>query len=105
MSYAKEFLAGLIVAASLVTNIINKSPARIIPVQEYVRTGIVYAVEYADDTIVVETLDGELWAFYGCEDWECGDICELTFMDAGILNYIWDDEITNVCYLGRRATP
>lgn len=66
----------------------------------YPACGIVYGLEYADDAVIVMTPDGELWEFYGCEDWAIGDICAMTFADAGIPNYIWDDEIIDVRYVG-----
>ena len=66
----------------------------------YPMCGIVYALEYADDAVIVVTPDGELWEFYGCEDWAVGDICAMTFKDAGIPDYIWDDEIIETRYVG-----
>lgn len=67
---------------------------------EYRRLTTVYSLEPADDVVIVVDSDGELWDFYGVEDWHVGDYCELTMIDAGISNYQWDDEITLALYKG-----
>lgn len=67
---------------------------------EYKRMTTVYSLEHADDAVIVVDNDGELWEFYGCEDWAIGDWCELTMIDAGKPGYKWDDEITRTIYKG-----
>lgn len=67
---------------------------------EYKRMTTVYGLEPADDAVIVVDGDGELWEFYGVEDWAVGDWCELTMIDAGKPGYKWDDEITRTIYKG-----
>ena len=71
---------------------------------EYRRLTTVYALEPADDAVIVVDNDGELWEFTGIEDWTVGDYCELTMIDTGISNYQWDDEITRTIYKGVNET-
>ena len=71
---------------------------------EYKRMTTVYSLEHADDAVIVVDSDGELWEFYGVEDWAVGDYCELTMIDAGKPGYKWDDEITRTIYKGVNET-
>ena len=67
---------------------------------EYRKMTTVYSLDPADDAVIVVDNDGELWEFYGVEDWAIGDYCELTMIDAGKPGYKWDDEITHTVYKG-----
>ena len=67
---------------------------------EYKRMTTVYGLDPADDAVIVVDNDGELWEFYGVEDWNVGDYCELTMIDSGKPGYKWDDEITRTVYKG-----
>ena len=67
---------------------------------EYRRLTTVYSLDPADDAVIVVDNDGELWEFYGVEDWHVGDYCELTMIDSGKPGYKWDDEITRTIYKG-----
>lgn len=71
---------------------------------EYKRMTTVYSLDHADDAVIVVDSDGELWEFYGVEDWAVGDLCELTMIDAGKPGYKWDDEITRTVYKGVNET-
>ena len=77
----------------------KKDPAPAAPA-EYKRLTTVYSLEPADNAVIVVDSDGELWEFYGVEDWAVGDWCELTMIDAGKSGYTWDDEITRTVYKG-----
>lgn len=66
----------------------------------YPKCGVVYALEYAEDAVIVQDFTGELWEFYGIEDWMVGDIVAMTMLDAGLPDYIWDDEIIAAVYDG-----
>ena len=81
----------------------KKGPAPASPA-EYRRLTTVYSLEPSDDAVIVVDSDGELWEFYGVEDWEIGDYCELTMIDAGKPGYKWDDEITRTIYKGVNET-
>ena len=68
------------------------------PVAEtYANTGRVMAV--GTDTVIVEDYSGNLWAFYGCEDWQEGDCVSLVMSD-NATEEIYDDEILSVRYSG-----
>lgn len=67
----------------------------------YTRYGTVYGLEYAEGAVIVETDDGELWEFYNgptTEDWMIDDGCLLTFIDAGVPGWMYDDEIVHARY-------
>ena len=63
----------------------------------YPETGVV--VEIYDDTVVVETYTGNLFAFYGAEDWMIGDCISLIMDGCGTAN-VKDDVIITVKYSG-----
>ena len=63
----------------------------------YPETGVV--VEIHDDIVVVETSTGNLFEFYGSEDWFVGDIASM-IMDSCGTTYVKDDVIITVKYSG-----
>lgn len=65
----------------------------------YAATGRVLALSTGTDTVVVEDYNGNLWTFYGVEDWQEGDCVSLVMSDAGT-EEIYDDEILSVRYSG-----
>ena len=54
---------------------------------------------YSISTTVTEINDGNIWEFYGVEDWEVGDSCALT-MYYNKTEQIFDDEIIRTTYCG-----
>lgn len=65
----------------------------------YPETAVVREVDYATDTVTVECGNGNLFSFYGTDDWEEGDICSMLMNDKGTEN-ITDDEILSMKYSG-----
>ena len=65
----------------------------------YPLTTKVVEVNYADDTVTVETFTGFLFSFEGCEDWAEGD-CASLIMDDNGTEKIFDDEIIMAQYGG-----
>lgn len=63
----------------------------------YPETGKV--VEICNDVVTVETSTGNLFAFYGAEDWFVGDIVSM-IMDSCGTTEITDDMIIAVKYSG-----
>ena len=63
----------------------------------YPETGVV--VEIYDDTVVVETSTGNIFEFFGAEDWFVGDIVSM-IMDSCGTTEITDDMIIAVKYSG-----
>ena len=47
----------------------------------------------------IEINNGNIWEFYGVEDWEVGDSCALTMYD-NKTEQIFDDEIIRTTYCG-----
>lgn len=63
----------------------------------YPETAKVVEVNYDEDTVIVETFTGFLFAFEGCEDWQEGD-CASLIMDDGKTELIYDDSIVMAQY-------
>lgn len=63
----------------------------------YPETGKV--VEICNDVVTVETSTGNLFAFYGAEDWMVGDTVSMIMDSCGTEN-VTDDIITTVKYSG-----
>ena len=53
--------------------------------------------EIKDNSVTVEDTNGNLWDFYGTEDWEVGDGCSL-LMDSNGTDNIEDDIIISTQY-------
>lgn len=70
------------------------------PHEMYSRSTIVTNVNYDDDLVTVQDFFGNVWQFFGCEDWAEGDICALTMDNNGTSDTIYDDFITNTSYCG-----
>lgn len=56
-------------------------------------------VEVIDDTVYITDSTGNVWSFYGSEDWQTGDYAAM-IMDNNGTDTIYDDVILQVCYIG-----
>lgn len=65
----------------------------------YTQSGIITEINRAEDTVIVESVDGNLWEFGGVEDWMEGDRIELTMLDCGT-DMPEDDVIIRTIYKG-----
>ena len=65
----------------------------------YALTTKVVKLDRENDVVVCEDFNGNLWEFYGCEDWQIDDIASLLMDDNGT-STIYDDEIVNARYNG-----
>lgn len=63
----------------------------------YPETAVV--VEICEDEVIVETYTGNLFGFYGSEDWFIGDIASLIIDDCGT-STVEDDIIITAKYSG-----
>lgn len=63
----------------------------------YPLSTIVTEINIKDDSITVEDSNGNLWDFYGIENWEVGDGCSLLMNNNGTEN-IEDDIIISTQY-------
>ena len=66
----------------------------------YPETAIVVGLDYDADLVTVCDVGGNVWQFYGCEDYAPGDLVRMLMWDAGTPNSIYDDEIVTVWYAG-----
>lgn len=51
--------------------------------KEYPLTTIVVELDKANDIVVCEDFNGNLWEFYETDDWFVGDICSIIMNDNG----------------------
>lgn len=65
----------------------------------YPNAGKIQDVDVKNDLVTVQDVSGDLWQFFGVEDWEIGDKCAMLMDDQGTEN-IYDDVIVSVRYLG-----
>lgn len=63
----------------------------------YPLSTVVTGINIEDDSVTVEDSNGNLWDFYGTEDWEVGDGCSL-LMDSNGTDNIEDDIIISTQY-------
>ena len=66
----------------------------------YTKMATVLEVNSYDDSVIVVDEYGEMWEFYGAEDWAVADYCELIFSESGVPGYFWDDAIVGTVYKG-----
>ena len=84
------FLVCVIVAAAIayfVGNAIIKEEGEC-----YALTACVVEVDRDNDIVTCEDSNGNLWEFYGCEDWQEGDCASLLMNDQGTPS-VYDDAI------------
>lgn len=63
----------------------------------YALTAQVVETNRTQDVVTVKDSTGNLWEFYGVEDWEIGDCASMVMDDMGT-DRIYDDEVVNVRY-------
>jgi len=63
----------------------------------YALTCEVVEVDRENDIVTCEDSNGNLWEFYGCEDWQEGDCASLLMNDQGTPS-IYDDAIEGARY-------
>lgn len=63
----------------------------------YALTTKVIKLDYEQDVIYCEDGNGNVWSFYGTEDWDIGDTTSLCMNDMGT-EQIYDDEIISARY-------
>jgi len=67
--------------------------------ENYALVGVVIETDFETDTIYIQDLQGNIWAYEGCEDWFVGDIVGMIMNPAGT-EIIYDDEIITLTYNG-----
>ena len=81
------------VATLCITRAENPTSGRTYPHQ-----GIV--TEIKGDVVTFEDANGNLWSFFGSEDWQPGDIVSVMMYDNGTEKTIYDDQIIEARYNG-----
>lgn len=84
-----------VIATAIITSALNATD----DTELYSKTTVVAEVNTADNIVVCEDCEGELWVFEGCEGWQEGDFASL-LMDTCNTEDIYDDEIVEVNYCG-----
>ena len=80
-------LAACMLCTAMTTN--TEQPATCM---HYALTTCVVEVDRDNDIVTCEDYNGNLWEFYGAEDWEVGDCASLLMYTRGTL-IIYDDEV------------
>ena len=65
----------------------------------YAITTVVVELNHRNDTVTCQDFNGNLWVFYGVEDWLVGDVATLIMWNAET-DTIYDDEIVHAYYSG-----
>ena len=68
--------------------------------QFYAKSTIVTEVDYFHDLVIVKDSNNVPWSFFGCSDWEVGDICAMVMNNNGTPYDIFDDKIVSTNYCG-----
>lgn len=63
----------------------------------YALATVVTATDSTEDAVICEDSNGNVWAFYGVEDWQAGDNANLLMHDNGTKS-IYDDVICGATY-------
>ena len=66
----------------------------------YPMTTIVISVDDSADIVTIEDYNGNIWEFFGAEDWMVGDICTCIMYNNQTFSTSYDDEICNTKYNG-----
>ena len=66
----------------------------------YAKSTIVSEVDYSHNLVIVKDFNNVPWTFFGCDDWEVGDICGLVMDNNGTPHDIFDDKIVSTNYCG-----
>lgn len=76
------------------------NPSETNPGNTYPKSAYVVDLDYETDTVTVEDSTGNLWGFYGCENYTKGDIVAMTMNNNGTPENIYDDKIISVSFSG-----
>lgn len=74
------------------------------PANLYPQTFMVISVDNYENLVTIKDFNGNIWQFYGAEDWIENDICS-AIMDNRGTKSIFDDEVISVRYSGWIENP
>lgn len=66
----------------------------------YVLAAEVVDIDRENDLVYVADATGNMWSFYGVEDWQRGDIAALRMYNNGT-SKVYDDKVVEARYSGR----
>lgn len=94
----------IIAIATFITCMLILSCAYAIPAHAevegfYTVPALVTAIDMEQDKVTCVLHDGNIFEFYGAEDWNIGDICDLYMWDCNSPEDITDDEVIDVTYI------
>ncbi len=89
------FLTLAVIGGLIALVVLSEKPAA----DSYALTTKVVELDRENDVVVCEDFNGNLWEFYGCEDWQIDDVASLLMDDNGT-STIYDDEIVSTRYNG-----
>lgn len=78
----------------------NQKPTLIIRKNVYPASMIVTEIDYENDLVTITDFCGQMYSFYGCDDWAINDICAVIMDNYGTPDNIQDDIILQVKYCG-----
>lgn len=84
----------IITATMLLLSLVSAASAELYPT-----TAMVCRVDRESDLVYCKECNGNIWAFFGVEDWEEGDLVSM-IMDDNDTELIYDDMILQVRYGG-----
>lgn len=61
----------------------------------YPKTGEIFKVDYRENLVYIVDETGNIWTFYGAENWRRGDVCSL-IMSGHFTETVFDDSIVKV---------
>ena len=64
----------------------------------YGKLAVITDLDFNKDLVSVKDWNGQVWQFYGTEDWNIGDFVDLVFYDNSTENSIYDDIIIAAHY-------
>ena len=99
LTYIITFTLMIVISAIPWIAIIAGDSADSAKSETYLLNTIVQEVNKETDTVTCIDYNGNLWEFYGVEDWQKGDFATMMMNTCGTIN-IFDDEIIKVEYNG-----
>lgn len=95
-----ELLIECVLIACIVMSCAASAKGETIETEDvYAITTVVVELDYGEDTVTCQDFNGNLWVFYGVEDWAVCDVATLVMWNAET-DTIYDDEILHAYYSG-----
>ena len=93
------FGIALLIIVAIASTSCMKNDAQLSVDNLYPHAAVVVEVDDVGDCVYVSDYNGEIWMFYGAEDWTIGDIAAMIIDDCGTPE-VAGDKIVSVRYCG-----